>query len=108
MSPSIPESRDDVCRIAHDLCYLMTVESLKEGLRTEGLQVTGVKDAQAWRLAYRLAELSTQGIGPTAKQMKYILWLYRVKDMKGRHILRYCEISDKGRTSALIQAWKEQ
>ena len=57
----------------------MTVESLKEGLRTEGLQVTGVKDAQAWRLGYRMAELSSQGVGPTTKQMKYILWLYRVK-----------------------------
>ena len=107
-SPSIPETGEDICRVAHDLCHLMTVESLKEGLRTEGLQVTGVKDSQAWRLGYRMAELSSQGVGPTTKQMKYVLWLYRVKDMKGRHILRYHEINDKGRISALIQAWKER
>ena len=105
-SPTVPETRDDVCRVAHDLCYLMTVESLKEALRTEGLQVSGVKDAQAWRLAYRLTELSTQGIGPTVKQMKYVLWLYRTKDMKGRHILRYCEVNDKTRISALIHQWQ--
>ena len=105
-SPTVPETRDDVCRVAHDLCYLMTVESLKEALRTEGLQVSGVKDAQAWRLAYRLTELSTQGIGPTVKQMKYILWLYRTKDMRGRHILRYCEVNDKTRISALIHQWQ--
>ena len=105
-SPTVPETRDDVCRVAHDLCFLMTVESLKEALRTENLQVTGVKDAQAWRLAYRLTELSTQGIGPTVKQMKYVLWLYRVKDMKGRHTLRYCEVNDKSRISALINQWK--
>ena len=105
-SPTVPDTRDDVCRVAHDLCMIMTVEALKEALRTEGLQVSGVKDAQAWRLAYRLTEISTQGIGPTVKQMKYILWLYRVKDMRGRHTLRYCEINDKGRISALIEQWK--
>ena len=105
-SPTVPETRDDICRVAHDLCMIMTVDALKEALRTEGLQVSGVKDAQACRLAYRLTELSTQGIGPTVKQMKYILWLYRVKDMRGRHTLKYCEINDKGRISALIEQWK--
>ena len=107
-SPSIPETRDDITRIAHDLCMLMTVEALKEGLRTEGLAVSGLKDAQAWRLGYRLAELSVTSIGPTAKQMKYILWLWRVKDMQNRHQLRYCEVNDKGRISALINEWKQR
>ena len=105
-SPTVPETRDDVCRVAHDLCMIMTVEALKEALRTEGLQISGAKDAQAWRLAYRLTELSQQGHGPTVKQMKYILWLYRVKDMKNRHSLRYCEVNDKTRISALIDQWR--
>ena len=104
-SPSIPESQDDVTRVAHDLCMLMTVEALKEGLRTEGLAISGLKDAQAWRLGYRLSELSASSRGPTSKQMKFILWLWRVKDMQNRHQLRYFEINDKSRISALIQEW---
>ena len=107
-SPTVPVSQDDVCRVAHDLCMLMNVESLKEALRTEGLQVSGVKDVQAWRLAYRMSELSLQGQGPTVKQMKYVLWLYRVKDMKNRHVLRYYEINDKGRISSLIDHWRHR
>ena len=107
-SPSIPESQDDVTRVAHDLCMLMTVEALKEGLRTEGLAVSGLKDAQAWRLGYRLSELSASSRGPTSKQMKFILWLWRVKDMQNRHQLRYCEVNDKSRISALIQEWNNR
>ena len=85
---------------------IMTCEGLKEGLRTEGLQVSGLKTDQAARLGARLAQLSLLPTGPTVKQMRYILWLWRTKDLSGRYTVRYCEICDRRRISSLIHTWK--
>ena len=108
MSSNDPEDYSEVKRVAQDLCMIMTCEGLKEGLRTEGLLVSGLKNDQAARLGNRLAELSLLPTGPTAKQMKYVLWLWRSKDLSGRYTVRYCELNDRRRISALIHAWKSR
>ena len=86
----------------------MTGESLREGLRTEGLPVSGLKDDQARRLGGRLAELVLADQGPTARQLRFVLWLWREKDMSGRHMLRYHEVCDRTRISALISQWNSR
>ncbi|CAE7352090.1 unnamed protein product [Symbiodinium microadriaticum] len=111
VSPGSMSSNDqgdyaEVTRVAKDLCMIMTCEALREGLRTEGLQVSGLKTDQAARLGSRLAELSLLPSGATLRQMKYVLWLWRSKDMSGRYAVRYCELNDRRRISALIHAWK--
>ena len=83
----------------------MTCESLKEGLRTEGLAVSGLKDDQARRLGTRLVELRYEASSPTIKQWKYVLWLWRNKNLSGRYMVRYCEVNHKERISALIAQW---
>ncbi|CAE7838982.1 unnamed protein product [Symbiodinium sp. CCMP2592] len=89
-----------------DVCHLMTQENLREGLRTEGLPVSGLKDDQARQLGARLLERGSLPSGPTVKQRKYALWLWRVKDLQGRHLLRYRDFNARTRVSALIAAWK--
>ena len=84
----------------------MTVESLREGLRTEGLPVSGVKQDLAKRLGGRLNEITSMPTGPAVKQLKYVLWLYRHRDLGWKHVLRYHEIVDRNRISALIHMLK--
>ncbi|CAE7233290.1 RE1 [Symbiodinium sp. CCMP2592] len=92
-------------RVCEDVCRLMTCESLKEALRTEGLAVSGLKDDQARRLGHRMMELADNSSSPTIRQLRYVLWLWRHKDMSGRHVLRYFEINNRERISALIAQW---
>ena len=109
-SPTLSTGRDElpgqVQRVAQDMCMLMTGEALKEGLPTEGLPVSGLKEDQARRLGSRISELVDTPHGPTTKQMKYVLWLWRHKDLHGRHLLKYHEVNDRQRISALIHQWK--
>ena len=83
------ENSEEVQRACTDLCMLMTCECLKEDLRTEGLQVCGLKKDLARCLGLRMTQLIKSPTSPTLKQMKYILWLWRVKDMQGRRNLKY-------------------
>ena len=86
----------------------MTVESIKKGLRTEGLRVSATKDDVARRLGERLAQLVVMPTGPTVKQLKYVLWLWRSRDLSYKHVLKYCEVVDRTRISALIHALKNR
>eukprot|EP00439_Symbiodinium_sp_Y106_P029222 s9476_g3.t1 len=60
------------------------------------------------RLRGRLAELVLADQGPTVRQLRFVLWLWREKDMSGRHILRYYEVCDRTRISALISQWNSR
>ena len=104
-SPSATEASGETMRVCEDVCKLMTCEHLREALRTEGLPVSGLKDDQARRLGLRLSELVQSNQGPTPRQLRYILWLWRQHDLSGRYSLRYCEICDRRRISALIAQW---
>ena len=86
----------------------MTCEHLREGLRTEGLMTSGLKEDLTRRLGSRLADVMRLPSGPTCKQLKYVLWLYRTRDLSYKHTLRYYEIVDRGRVSALIHMLKSR
>ena len=103
-----PLPEREVARVCHDVCMLMTGDNLREGLLSEGLQLSGLKEDKARRLAGRLQQLMTPSSGPTMRQLKYILWLWRVKNMCGRHVLHYYEINDRSRISALIDSWRKR
>ena len=96
--------------MVYDVCFLMTCDHLKDGLRMEGLPTSGLKEDLARRLTSRLSSLMSSTHGPTVKQLKYVLWLWRVKDMHGRHArsARYYEINDRSRVFALINQWKSR
>ena len=109
-SPPIRSDDDteDKERVVYDVCYLLQADNLTEALRTEGLPVSGLKEDKTRRISTRLCSLMTEKSGPAVKQLKYVLWLWRVKSMSGRHALRYHEINDRGRVSSLISQWKER
>ena len=98
----------EVVRICTDTCSLMSCEHIREGLRTEGLPITGIKNDIAHRLGGRLAQLTSLTTGPTVRQLKHVLWLYRTKDLSYIHSLRYYEIVDRVRISALIGILKNK
>ena len=101
-------TRDELLRVCVDVCSLMTCENIKEGLRTEGLRLSGVKDEISQRLGERLAQVAMLPNGPTIRQLKYILWIWRHRDMAWKHTLHYCEIVDKERISSLIHHTKDR
>ena len=74
----------------------------------EGLPTSGWKEDLARTLSSRLSSLMSSTHGPTVKQLKYVLRLWRVKDMHGRHAVRYYEINDRSRVFALINQWKSR
>ena len=100
------DSEQEIVRVCVDTCALMTCEHLKEGLRSEGLAVSGLKGDQTQRLGSRLAQLVALPTGPTVKQLRYVLWLWRAKDLAYKHVLRYHEIVDRTRISSLIHMLK--
>ncbi|CAE7266511.1 unnamed protein product, partial [Symbiodinium sp. KB8] len=66
---------DEAARVCVDTIMLMRLEEIREGLRLNGLMLSGVKADAAARLAEVIrAQLGT-GSGPTLRQMKYLLWL---------------------------------
>eukprot|EP00439_Symbiodinium_sp_Y106_P026580 s3624_g3.t1 len=105
-STELVDSEQEIVRVCVDTCALMTCEHLKEGLRSEGLAVSGLKGDQTQRLGSRLAQLVALPTGPTVKQLRYVLWLWRAKDLAYKHVLRYHEIVDRIRISSLIHMLK--
>ena len=71
--------------------------------------MSGVKDDLARRLGDRLAkyaQLISLPSGPMCRQLRYILWLYRARDLAWKHSLKYCEINDRNRVKELIHLLK--
>ena len=96
---------DRVCR---DVLHLLTVEHLREGLRQEGLVITGVKDDLTRRLADRLVSQVGISPGPTLRQLKYVLWLWRHGNVSGRYQLRWSDVNNRSRVSNFIHTWKDR
>ena len=84
-----PVSDQERARVTHDLLDLMTVQKLREALRYLGMPVSGIKQDLIQRLAPQLGQ-SEPGVGseqPTIRQMKYVLYLWRRRDLQGRVLL---------------------
>ena len=95
-------------RVCNDVLLLFTVDHLREGLRHEGLMTSGVKNDLSRRLADRLLMLMSANNGPTVRQLKYVLWLWRHGNIAGRYQLRWSDVNHRSRISAFIHAWKDK
>ena len=102
------EERDDQedLRICTDLMMLMRVEELKSALRSLSLPVGGLKPDQAARLGAHIASSMRSSRAITRRQCRYLLWLWRNKDLQGRTLLHYDNIRDRIEASRTIHRWK--
>ena len=97
---------DEAARVCVDTIMLMRLEEIREGLRLNGLMLSGVKADAAARLAEVIrAQLGT-GSGPTLRQMKYLLWLWRERNLSGRTLLSWSCLRSRGDASRTIARWK--
>ena len=100
------QTHDEIERVCHDTLMLMHCEQLREGLRVQGAMVSGVKDDLATRLARLLAQQVERFNSPTLRQLKYILWLWRQRNLSGRAILTWHDVQDKQSASNTIARWQ--
>ena len=105
------ENRSDRPRLCKDVLSLMTCEALKNGLRAEGLTVSGLKTDQVARLSLRLVPMEGFGVMgrelPTDRQLRYILWLWRHRHLNGRCSLSWSNVYTKQAASSWIHVWKD-
>eukprot|EP00439_Symbiodinium_sp_Y106_P043939 s6959_g5.t1 len=97
-------------RVIHDMLDLMTVERLREALRYLGMPVSGIKQDLIQRLSPQLGHVEP-GVGsdqPTVRQMKFVLYLWRKKDLQGRVMLTWADIATRRDISAWISRYKER
>ncbi|CAE7439048.1 RE1 [Symbiodinium microadriaticum] len=97
-------------RVIKDVLNLMTVERLREALRFVGLPVSGIKQDVVDRLAPQLGynEPGAGSTQPTTKQLKYVLYLWRRRDLQGRVVLTWPDIANRQEISSWIHRHKEQ
>ena len=89
-------------RVCKDTLQLMTCEDLKSALRLQGMPVSGVKTDLVERLLPSLVACDV-----TDKQLRYVLYLWRLKSLNYKCKLRWEDINGKYRISAWIAAWKD-
>ena len=93
-------------RVCVDVASLMRCEELKEALRHRGLRSTGLKSDLVAGLGYEMWTRRSSSNSPTIRQYKYLLWLWRHKDLSGRVLLKIADIEDKTAASRTISSWK--
>ena len=94
-------------RVCKDVLMLMTCDSLRSGLRDEGMTTTGLKDVLARRLADRLNVPRGAAVAPSTRQLKFVLWLFKNKPLHCRCNLRWLDISTKHAVAAWLARWKD-
>ena len=85
-----------------------SVDELRAGLRAEFLPVAGLKAHLVPSLASKLSPDEGPGhrVLPTVRQMKFVLWLWRSKDLSGRARIKWPDVNIRSRISMWIEAWK--
>ena len=101
-------SIDEYERLCKDTIMLMRCEEIKDGLRHHGLRTSGLKEDMATRLAVEMNARRDHSQSPTARQLRYLLWLWRSKDLNGRILLHYTSLQNKTEASRTIHAWKSR
>ena len=95
-------------RVSCDVLALMRCEDLREALRAEGLQTSGLKQNLTERLAERLQEVpDLQRDLPTVRQLKYILWIWRNRNVQGRTHLLWTNVATRQQASQWIGHWRD-
>ena len=98
---------EEVHRVCVDLAGLMRCEELREALRLNGLQTSGLKGDLCARLGAAMASMYGRSNTPTVRQYKYLLWLWRHRDLQGRTLLAWDCIVDRQAASRTIQRWDQ-
>ena len=98
----------DRYQVCVDTIMLMVVEEIKNGLREEGLALAGAKET----LARRLADILYDKQFPnreitTTRQLKYILYLWRTRELAYKTRLKWTDINARHRASKWIGYWRE-
>ena len=97
-------------RVIHDTLKLMTVERLQQALRFLGMPVTGLKADLIERLSVQLGhqEPGAGSTQPTTKQLKFVLCLWRKRDLQGRVVLTWDDVATRSAISDWIHRHKEE
>ena len=93
-------------RVLNDMIAIMRVDDIKVGLRELGLPTSGVKVDVTNRLATAMSGSLRSTTSPTLRQCRYILWLWRHKDLSGRALLTWECIRTRVEISRTIHRWK--
>ncbi|CAE7325391.1 unnamed protein product [Symbiodinium sp. KB8] len=96
----------EAMRVCVDTIMLMRLEEIREGLRLNGLMLSGVKTDAAARLAEVIRVQVGSNQGPTLRQMRYLLWLWRDRGLQGRTLLTWSCLRTRADTSRTIAHWK--
>ena len=95
-------------RVIRDTFALMTTESLKEALRCVGSPVSGLKKDLIERLLPFLGieEPRAGSMRPSTKQLKYVLYIWRVRSLNGKCVLIWHDLASRQAVSEWISKWK--
>ena len=104
-SIELPPTSGEINRVCFDTVMLMRCEEIRHALRLKALPKTGLKEDIAQRLSGLLATRVRNG-GPTLRQLRYLLYLWRSKDLSGRTLLSWDQLEERSRTSQTIHNWK--
>ena len=96
---------EELERVCVDTIMLMRCEEIRPALRASSLPTSGLKEDLAHRLGQVLASRVRSG-GPTVRQLKYLLFLWRSRDLAGKILLNWDQLQDRVRTSQTIHRWK--
>ena len=96
---------EELERVCVDTISLMRCEEIRPALRANSLPCSGLKEDIAHRLGQVLVSRVRSG-GPTVRQLKYLLYLWRHRDLAGKTLLTWDQLQDRGRTSQTIHRWK--
>ena len=103
--------QSDRTRLCRDVLMLMTVDGIKQGLRSESLSLSGLKPELAGRLAVRLVpnegfEVAGRVL-PTDNQIRYVLWLWQHRKLQMRCNLSWSDLATRDAVSRWIHHWKQ-
>ena len=101
------EDLQEGARVVRDVLTLLTCEELRAGLRGQGYLTTGVKSDLIERFSTLLSPVSGRNELPTARQLKFLLWLWRQKSLRYKCTLRWTDIFTKTAISQWLYQWKD-
>ena len=101
------EDLQERSRVVKDVLKLLTCEELRAALRGQGYVTSGVKEDLVERLSGVFSLSSERADLPTLRQLKFVLWLWREKNLRQRCLLRWTDIFTKTAVSQWLFRWKD-
>ena len=102
------EDLDERARVVRDVLALLTCEELRAGLRAQSCLTTGVKSDLIDRFSAAFFPASGRNNDlPTARQLKFVLWLWREKSLRCKCALRWTDVFTKSAISQWLYRWKD-